>query len=41
MKISKNAATLVVALCTMSTAQTNARDIMVKVKNRPDGDTRS
>ena len=41
MKISKIAATLVVALSTMSMAQTNARDIMVKVKNRPDGDTRS
>ena len=40
MKISKIAATLVVALSTMSMAQTNARDIMVKVKNRPDGDTR-
>ena len=41
MKISKIAATLVVALSAMSMAQTNARDIMVKVKNRPDGDTRS
>ena len=41
MKISKIAATLVVALSAMSMAQTNARDIMVKVKNRLDGDTRS
>jgi hypothetical protein len=41
MKISKIAATLVVALSAMSMAQTNARDIMGKVKNRPDGDTRS
>ena len=41
MKISKIAATLVVALSAMSMAQTNARDIMVKVKKRPDGDTRS
>ena len=41
MKISKIAATLVVALSAMSMAQTNARDIMVKVKNRPDGGTRS
>ena len=41
MKISKIAATLVVALSTMSMAQTNARDIMIKVKDRPDGDTRS
>ena len=41
MKIAKIAATLVVALCTMSAAETSARDIMVKVKDHPDGDTRS
>ena len=41
MKIAKTAAMLVVALCTMSVAQPSARDIMIKVKDRPDGDTRS